>query len=308
MITPTLLTIQLINGIQAGVTLFLMASGLTLVLGIMNFINLAHGSLFMLGAYYSVSLTDWTGSFLLGVLFALPATFLTGMAMEWLIFRKFYTRHHLDQVLVTFGVILFCNEAVRVVWGPAGLFIAVPSILSGNVTLLPGVNYPAYRLAILVVGIAVAVALYLIIKKTRLGMMIRAGADNREMVEAVGIDIGLVFTLVFGLAAVLAGLAGALTGPIFAVDSGMGDAVLILALVAIVSGGIGSVRGAFVASLAIGLLDTLGRSFLPLLFAAFFSKPVADAAAPAVSSMLIYLIMAGLLFLRPNGLFPARVV
>ena len=282
---------QLLNGLQLGVMLFLMAAGLTLVFGIMNLINLAHGSLYMIGAYLAATLQQATGSFLLAVLLTLPTTALVGMLMEVVALRTLYARDHLDQVLATFGLILFFNEFVRIVWGPAGYFVSVPAALSGTVEILPGVPYPAFRLAILLVGLAVAAFLFWLIRRTRLGMLIRAGASNRAMVGALGVNIRLLFTLVFGLGAALAGLAGAMAAPILAVQVGMGESILILTFVVIVIGGIGSVRGALLAALLVGVVDTLGRVLLP----------------PAVAEMAIYLLMAAVLFWRPQGLFPAHV-
>ena len=306
MITPTLVLIQTLNGLQFGVMLFLFAAGLTLVLGIMNLVNLAHGSLYMIGAYYAATFTAWTGSFLLGLALALPAIFITGVLIELLVVRWLYTRDHLDQVLATFGIILFLDESVRMIWGSGGEFIPIPALLAGSVRLMPGVIYPAFRLAIIAAGLVVALGLYLVVGRTRLGMLIRAGAANREMVEAIGIDVRLLFTAVFGIGAMLAALAGGLAGPLLSVEPGMGDSVLILALVTIVIGGIGSIRGSFLAALVIGLVDTIGRAFLPGAFAAFLPRPVADAIGPAVASMLIYVLMAVVLFFRPQGLFPAR--
>lgn len=307
MITPALVLIQLLNGLQFGVTLFLFTAGLTLVLGIMNFMNLAHASLYMIGAYYAVSLTNFTGSFVAGVLLTLPAMFLTAALLEWLVLRRFYQRHHLDQVLVTFGLIMFFNEAVRMVWGTAGLYVTVPEFLSGSITLATGALYPVYRMVIIAVGCAVALGLYLVIRYTRIGMFIRAGADKPEMVEAVGVDIRLVFRGVVAVGAALAALAGALTGPLFSVEPGMGDSILILALVTIVIGGIGSIRGSFFAALIVGVVDALGRMFLPQLFSAFLSRPMADALGPATGSMLIYLLMMVVLLVRPEGLFAVKV-
>jgi len=288
--TAALLVEQAFNGLQLGVMLFLMAAGLTLVFGIMGLINLAHGSLYMMGAYFAATFQQWTGSFLLALMLALPAAALLGVLVEVAALRTLYARDHLDQVLATFGLILFFNELVRIVWGPTAYFMAVPEALAGTVEIVPGVPYPAYRLAILGVGIAVAALLYLLIARTRLGMLIRAGASNRDMVDALGVDVGHLFTLVFGLGAALAGLAGAMAGPILAVQAGMGEDILILAFVVIVVGGIGSVRGAFVAALLVGVADTFGRVLLP----------------SAVSEMTIYLLMALVLVWRPRGLFAAH--
>ncbi|MDB5818705.1 MAG: branched-chain amino acid transporter permease [Rhizobacter sp.] len=306
MITPALLLIQLLNGLQFGITLFLFTAGLTLVLGIMNFMNLGHAALYMVGAYYAVTLADWTGSFVLGLLLAVGATFLTAVVVEWIVFRRLYARSHLDQVLATFGLILFANEAVRMAWGSAGLYVTVPPWLSANLALGGGAVYPLYRVVIIVVGCVTAASLYGVIRYTRLGMLIRAAADKPEMVEAIGVDVRWLFRGVVGLGAALAALAGALTGPLFSVEPGMGDSILILALVTIVIGGIGSVRGSFIAALIVGVVDSLGRMLLPPLFAAFTSRPVADAIGPATGSMLIYLLMIAVLLARPQGLFASK--
>jgi len=305
MIDATLLLEQLFNGLQLGMLLFLLAAGLTLVFGIMDLMNLAHGSLYMMGAYFAATVTRATESFLLGLVVALPATLLLGVVLEIVVLRKLYDRGHLDQVLATFGMILFFNELVRLVWGPQGIEIVLPGFLNQTVHLL-GVPLPMYRLVVIGVGLAVAAFLYFLVVKTRLGMLIRAGASNREMVGALGIDIKRIFTLVFGLGAALAALAGALAGPIFAVTIGMGEQILIRVLVVIVIGGIGSIKGAFVGALLIGLIDILGRSFLDTFFELFLPVNAAETAAPAVASMLIYILMALVLFFRPQGLFPAR--
>ena len=299
-----LLLEQCLNGFQLGILLFLLAAGLTLVFGIMDLVNLAHGSLYMVGAYFAATFTSWTGSFVLAIFLAVPATLLVGVVVEVICLRTLYQRNHLDQVLATFGLILFFNEAVRLVWGPAGLDVPLPDFLNSNFEILPGVPYPTYRVMIILTGIAVAVGLYFLVAKTRIGMLIRAGATNREMVGALGVDIKLLYTLIFGLGAALAGLAGVMAGPIFTVETGMGEGILILAFVVIVIGGIGSVRGAFVAALIVGLIDTVGRSFLPDLLGLVLSNQYADTAAPALSSMLIYLLMATILAFRPAGLFP----
>jgi branched-chain amino acid transport system permease protein len=305
MIDATLLLEQLFNGIQFGMLLFLLAAGLTLVFGIMDLMNLAHGSLYMMGAYFAATVTRATDSFLLGLAVALPATLLLGIVLEIIVLRKLYDRGHLDQVLATFGMILFFNELVRLIWGPDGIEIVLPGFLNQTVQLL-GVPLPMYRIVVIGVGLLVAVFLYVLVVKTRLGMLIRAGASNREMVGALGIDIKRVFTLVFGLGAALAALAGALAGPIFAVTIGMGEHILIQVLVVIVIGGIGSIKGAFVGALLIGVIDILGRSFLDTFFKLFLPVNTAETAAPAAASMLIYILMALVLFFRPQGLFPAR--
>ena len=306
MISPLLLLLQLLNGLQFGLMLFLFAAGLTLVLGIMNLINLAHGSLYMLGAFFAASLYAWTGSFLLAVPAALLASFLAGIVVERTVLGRLYGREHLDQVLATFGLILFLDEAARIIWGNAPLNIPLPEALTGRLVLLPGVTYPTYRAALILLGLLVALLLYLVVTRTRLGMLIRAGASNREMVEALGVDIRLLFTLVFGLGAALAGRAGMAVGPLLQVDSNMGDPVLILALVIIVIGGIGSIRGSFVAAILVGIVDTMGRAFLPGLLLGLLPRTLANAAGPVIASMLIYLVMAAILLLRPGGLFAGR--
>lgn len=300
-----LLIEQCLNGLQFGLLLFLLAAGLTLVFGIMDLVNLAHGSLYMVGAYFAATFTAATGSFVGGVLLALVATLLVGMAVEVVVMRRLYGRDHLDHVLGTFGLILFFNELVRLVWGPAGMNITLPSWLNSAAQILPGVYYSMYRLSIIVVALAVAAGLYLVVMRTRVGMLIRAGASNREMIGALGINIRLLNTFVFGVGAALAGLAGLMQGAILTAQIGMGENILILAFVVIIIGGIGSIRGAFVASIFVGLVDTIGRAYLPDLFRLALSPAAAATAAPAVSSMLIYLVMAVVLVVRPEGLFPA---
>ena len=297
---------QTLNGLQFGVMLFLMAAGLTLVFGIMNLVNLAHGSLYMVGAYLAAAFAHWSGSFVLGVALALPATLLVGIAVEVIALRTLYERDHLDQVLATFGLILFFNELISIIWGRAAIYTSVPAILAGHFRILPGVPYPTYRAGIIVVGILVSVLLWGLVTRTRLGMRIRAGASNRTMVSALGVNVRLLYTLVFGLGAALAGLAGAMAGPIYAVQPGMGEAILIQVFVVIVIGGIGSIRGAMVGAIVVGMADTLGRAFLKPMLATVISPPAADKAGPALASMLIYLLMAAVLFFRPEGLFPAR--
>ncbi|TAD91163.1 MAG: branched-chain amino acid ABC transporter permease [Alphaproteobacteria bacterium] len=302
-----LLVSQALNGIQLGVLLFLMAAGLTLVLGIMNVVNLAHGSLYMVGAYLAAQMTAVTGSFLLALPMAVLATLVLGLVLEVATLRTLYQRDHLDQVLLTFGLILFFNEVVRVIWGPTALFVPVPEALDQELEFLDGeIIYPAYRLAIIAVGLAVAAFLFWLIARTRVGMLIRAGAANRDMVAALGVDIVRLNTLVFGLGAGLAGLAGVMAAPILAVESGMGDGILILTFVVIVIGGIGSIRGALVAAVLIGVVDTMGRSLLPMILRELVDRQLASAIGPAVASMLIYILMAVVLTLRPQGLFPAR--
>jgi branched-chain amino acid transport system permease protein len=295
---------QCLNGLQFGLLLFLLAAGLTLVFGIMDLVNLAHGSLYMLGAYFAASFAAWTGSFVAGALLALAATLLVGMALEIVALRRLYGRDHLDHVLGTFGLILFFNELVRLIWGPAGLSLPLPMWLILPVQILPGLYYPAYRIAIILTALLVALFLYLLVMRTRLGMLIRAGASNREMTGALGVNINLLYTIVFGLGAALAGLAGLMQAPILTVQIGMGENILILAFVVIIIGGIGSIRGAFVAAILVGLIDTLGRAFLPELLRLAMSVSAAATVAPAMSSMMIYLLMAIVLVWRPEGLFP----
>jgi len=295
---------QCLNGVQLGMMLFLLAAGLTLIFGIMDLVNLAHGSLYMVGAYFAATFVGWTDNFLLGVALALVATLIVGMAVEVVAMRRLYGRDHLDHVLGTFGLILFFNELVRLLWGPAGMTLPLPAWLNVAVPLLPGLFYPLYRLVIIAATIAVALFLYVLVMRTRLGMLIRAGASNREMVGALGINIKLLYTLVFGLGAALAGLAGLMQAPILTVQIGMGENILIVAFVVIVIGGIGSIRGAFVASLFVGMVDTIGRAFFPDLLRLILTREAAATAAPALSSMLIYLLMTAVLVLRPEGLFP----
>jgi len=298
-------TEQCLNGVQLGMLLFLLAAGLTLVFGIMDLVNLAHGSLYMLGAYFAATFAAWTGSFVAGAALALIATLIVGMAVEVIAIRRLYGRDHLDHVLGTFGLILFFNEAVRLIWGPAGMTLPLPSEMLTAVQVLPGVYYPLYRVVIILVTLAVAGALYVLVMRTRIGMLIRAGASNREMVGALGVNIKLLFTLVFGLGAALAGFGGLMQAPILTVQIGMGENILILAFVVIIIGGIGSIRGAFVAALFVGLVDTIGRAFLPDLLRTVLSDNAASTLAPALSSMLIYMLMAAVLVVRPEGLFPA---
>jgi branched-chain amino acid transport system permease protein len=295
---------QALNGFQLGVLLFLLAAGLTLVFGIMDLVNLAHGSVYMVGAFLAATFVQWTDSFLLGIALALPATLAVGIVLEIVALRTLYARGHMDQVLATFGLILFFNEAVRLIWGPAGMAIPLPDFLDATLELPLGIVYPAYRMFIIVVGCLVALGLYWLVARTRLGMLIRAGASNREMVGALGVDIRLLFTAVFGIGAMLAGLAGMLVAPINQAQVGMGEEILILAFVVIVIGGIGSIRGAFIAAILIGVIDTLGRSFLDVLLLVVLDANAAEAAGPALSSMLIYVLMAAILTFRPQGLFP----
>jgi len=296
---------QSLNGLQFGLMLFLLAAGLTLVFGIMDMINLAHGSLYMLGAFLASTFVQLTGSFTAGVLLAIPATALLGMALEVTLLRTLYERDHLAQVLATFSLILIINELTRLVWG-SDAALPMPGALSGPVELMPGLPYPAFRLVIIAVGLAVALLLFILVTKTKVGMLVRAGASNREMALAMGVNIKLLFTLVFGAGAALCALAGAMLAPLLAVQVGMGENILILAFVVIVIGGIGSIRGALVGALLVGMVDTIGRAFLPILFGLFFQPRVASAAGPAIASVSIYLLMAVVLYFKPQGLFPAR--
>ena len=296
---------QFLNGIQLGMLLFLLAAGLTLIFGIMDLVNLAHGSLYMLGAYFAATFADWTDSFLLGALLALAATAVTGMLLEVIAVRRLYGRSHLDHVLGTFGLLLFFNELVRLIWGPAGMTLSLPSEMLNAVEVLPGLFYPLYRLVIIEVTLVVAVLMYLLIMRTRLGMLIRAGASNREMVGALGVNIKLLYTMIFGLGAALAGFAGLMQAPILTVQIGMGENSLIAAFVVVTIGGIGSIRGAFMASVLVGLADTVGRAFVPDLLHAFLSESASSSLGRALSSMMIYLVMALVLIARPEGLFPA---
>jgi branched-chain amino acid transport system permease protein len=303
----TLVLEQLLNGLQFGVMLFLLAAGLTLIFGIMGVINLAHGSLYMVGAYGAAFVAAQTGSVVLAILGGLSAAAIVGMAMELVVLRRLYARDHLDQVLATFALILIFNQSVTILFGRQPLFVSIPPALNGSVQLLPGLAYPVYRLAIIAVGLLVALGLYLLINRTRVGMLVRAGATHREMVRALGVDIRLLYTAVFGLGALLAGLAGLMAGPILAVQVGMGEQILITTFVVVVIGGVGSIRGAFFGALIVGLVDTSLRAFLPGLLRHLMTGSEADALAAGLSSMGIYLLMAIVLLVRPKGLFPAHV-
>ena len=295
---------QLFNGLQLGLLLFLLAAGLTLIFGIMDFINLAHGAFYMIGAYFCGAVVMASGSFIAGIVFGLVGVFLVGALVEWLMVRKLYRRDHLDQVLVTFGLMLVMDTVVHMIWGPAGMAIALPEALTGQVNVGSGVVLPVYRLVIIVGGLAVAVLLYLLITKTRLGMRIRAGAANRSMVEALGVNIDRLFLVVFALGAALAGLAGMLIAPITEANIGMGNDIIIIAFVVVIVGGIGSVKGAFYAALIIGVIDTMGRAYLDDVLQLAMRDQVAETVAPAVSAMLVYLLMAAVLAFKPQGLFP----
>ena len=287
----TLLAEQFFNGFQLGIILFLVAAGLTLIFGIMDLVNLAHGTLYMFGAFFASTLVAVTDSLVLGMILALPVMLAAGLLLEFSILRTLYERNHLDQVLATFGLILFFNELFLIVWGPEGTGINLPPYLTGTITLPGGITLPEYRMVIIASGLLVALLLYVLVSKTRVGMLIRAGASNREMVGALGINIKLLFTLVFGLGAVLAGFAGMIITPITQADSGMGESILILAFVVIVIGGIGSIKGAFIAAILTGLIDTMGRSFIDVALLQIMDTVAAETAGPAISSMMIYILM-----------------
>ncbi len=296
---------QTLNGLQFGLMLFLLAAGLTLVFGIMDCINLAHGSLYMVGAYFVAAAARATDSFWIGLGAGVAGAAVLGLVLELSLFRRLYRRDHLSQVLATFGLILIANEAVRMIWGAQPLMLNPPDALSGPVEI-GGFFYPAYRLVIIAFGLGVAGLLYLLVARSRVGMWVRAGAANREMTEALGVDVQGLFTAVFVFGAALCALAGGLLGPLLAVQVGMGESVLILAFVVIIIGGIGSIRGALVGSLIVGTVDTLGRALLPTLLRAALPADAAATLGPALASILIYLLMAAILFFRPQGLFPAR--
>lgn len=302
----SLFFIQLLNGFQLGILLFLVSAGLTLVLGIMDFVNLAHGALYMLGAYFCATFTLWLESFFLAVLLTIPCVFLVGIITEVIVVRHLYRRDHLDQVLATFGLILIFDSSVHLFWGPEGLTFPLPVFLNGQVTLFSDIMVPVYRLFIMGTGLIIALALFLLVTRTKMGMLIRAGASNPVILSALGVDVKTLFTLVFGMGAVLAGFAGLMIAPITEASIGMGNDVLIVALVVIIIGGIGSVRGAFIASIIVGMIDTFGRSFLDDFMKLFISIQAAETSAPAISSMLIYILMAAILFFKPAGLFPPK--
>jgi branched-chain amino acid transport system permease protein len=302
----TLFLILCLNGLQYGLLLFLIAAGLTLVFGVMGFINLAHGVQYMVGAYLVFAFIGLTGSFWIALVLSLVTALLIGLLLEYLVFRHLYARSHLDQVLATFGIIIFLNELAKVLFGPATLSIDTPEILSGSIQLTEQLRYPVYRLATIAVGLIVAVGLYLTISYTRIGMLIRAGSTTPEMVSALGVDIKRLFRIVFGVGAMLAGFAGVIAAPLFAVEPGMGDNILIIAFVVIIIGGVGSIGGAFVAAILVGLIDTLGRSLVTEILGFAFNASMANQIGPALASMLIYILMAAILVFRPKGLLPAK--
>ncbi len=304
--TLVLFVEQVLNGLQFGIMLFLMAAGLTLVFGVMGLINLAHGSLYMIGAFAAAAAAGWTGSFLLALIAALGAAAAAGAIVELVVIRRLYDRDHLDQVLATFALILIFSEGTRWAFGSFPLFLDIPDYLSGTITLPGGIEYPLYRLTITLAGLAIAAGLFWLISRTRLGIRIRAGESDREMIAALGVNISRLYTIVFALGAALAGLAGAMVGAIQSVQVGMGEPVLILAFVVIVIGGIGSIKGALIGALMVGLTDTMGKLFLPQLFRLFMDNASATATGSALASMLIYILMAFVLIWRPQGLFGAR--
>ena len=297
---------QMLNGMGYGLMLFLLAAGLTLVFGIMDVMNLAHGSLFMTGAYVAARAHVHSGSFVAALVIAVVVTVLAALLLEVLLMRRLYGRDHLAQVLATFGVILIADDLVKMIWGPSPVMAPTPAALSGPVQLMAELPYPSYRLLILSAGVLVALGLYGLVNHTRVGMRVRAGASDRPMAELMGVRVGRIFNGVFLLGAALAALAGGLMGPIMAVQVGMGESILIPALVVIVIGGIGSVRGAFVASLLVGLVDTIGRAFLPMLLRATLPPSTAADLGPLFSEVAMYALMAVVLSFKPTGLFAAR--
>ena len=278
--------IQLLNSVQYGLLLFMLAAGLTLIFGIMGVVNLAHGSFYMLGAYLAWSLSVMTGSLTLAILLGTALSVLFGLALEWLLFRHFYQRDHLDQVLLTFGLIYIFEELRSILWGDDVHGVTIPQFLGASIALNDNQSYPVYRLFMSGVCIALAIGLYLLISKTRLGMKIRAGAFNHDMAGALGINIKLIHAVVFAMGVGLASVAGMIAAPVSSVYPNMGSQVLIMCFVVVVIGGIGSVRGALIASLLVGLVDTFGKVLLP-----------------SVSGMLVYMLMAGVLLWKPEGLF-----
>ena len=278
--------IQLLNSVQYGLLLFMLAAGLTLIFGIMGVVNLAHGSFYMLGAYLAWSLSSMTGSLTLAIMDNAVLSVVFGLTLEWLLFRHFYQRDHLDQVLLTFGLIYIFEEMRSLLWGDDVHGVKIPELLSASIPLTENLSYPVYRLFISGVCVVLAVGLYLMISRTKLGMKIRAGAFNREMAESLGVNIKLIHAVVFALGVALATVAGMIAAPISSVYPNMGSQVLIMCFVVVVIGGIGSVRGALIAALLVGLVDTFGKVLLP-----------------QVAGMLVYMLMAAVLLWKPEGLF-----
>ena len=294
---------QLLNGIQFGIMLFLMSAGLTLIFGVMGLINLAHGSFYMIGAFAAAIIAGLTGSFWLALIASLFAAAISGVLIEILIIRRLYRRNHLDQVLATFALILLLSEGVRWLFGAFPLYLNIPSSLDGSIVLPFNIIYSKYRMFIILTGIVIAIGLYLLISKTRLGIRIRAGQNDRQMISALGVDITKLYTIVFAIGAALAGLAGAMIGAIQSVEVGMGEPVLILAFVVIIIGGIGSIKGSFIGSILVGVTDTLGRILLPNFLNLFMDPANATSMGSSIGSMLIYILMASILLIKPSGLF-----
>lgn len=301
----TLIIEQLLNGLLYGITLFLLAAGLTLIFGIMGLINLAHGSLYMVGAYVGAWVASQTGNFWLGLPAALVGAMLVGCVIELGVMRRLYARDHLDQVLATFALILIFNEITVLLFGREPLFVELPASIATPIELLPGLVYPPFRLLIIAAGLSVALGLYFLINRTRIGMLVRAGATNRDMVRALGVDIRLLYTMIFGLGALLAGLSGFMISPVLAVQVGMGEQILLATFVVVVIGGVGSIKGAFVAGIVLGIVDTCLRAFLPGMLREIMAGPEADALGVGIASMGIYLMMGIVLLFRPRGLFQA---
>ena len=297
---------QLLNGLQYSALLFLLSAGLTLVFGIMNVINLTHGSFYMVGAFCAAAAVAKTGSFLAAILAALVGAGLYGLVIELLVIRHLYRRDHLDQVLATLGLALFTDELVSVLFGRSPPFMSIPAALAGSVHVLPGLAYPVMRLAFIAAGALVAVGLWWLISRTRVGMLVRAGADDGEMVDALGVNIQRLFTLIFSLGALLCGFAGVMAAPLLAIQIGMGERILITTFVVIVVGGVGSVRGALVGSLLIGMTDALGRAFIPTLTSLILPPQLSDPLSASLVSASIYILMAIVLLFKPRGLVPAR--
>ena len=301
-----LLIEQLLNGLQFGTMLFLMSAGLTLVFGVMGLINLAHGSFYMIGAFGAALLAEITGSFFIGLISSFIVAMFAGVITEILVIRKLYKKDHLDQVLATFALILIFSEGIRWIFGAYPLYLNIPSELNASVSLPLEIIYSKYRLLIIAIGILIAFFLYILTSKTLLGIRIKAGQNDREMISVLGVNIKTLYTIVFALGAALAGLSGALIGAIQSVEVGMGEPVLILAFVVIIIGGIGSIKGAFVGALLVGVTDTLGRFLLPELFKLFFDNADANIIGSSIASMSIYILMAIVLIFKPSGLFGER--
>ncbi|MBP0048927.1 branched-chain amino acid ABC transporter permease [Marinobacterium sp. AK62] len=284
--TTSLFLVQLINGLQYGLLLFLIASGLTLVFGVMGILNLAHGSMYMVGAYLVWYFFEHTGSFGLSALISAVIALLVGVFMERTLIRQLYRRNHLDQVLLTIGMIFVFNALQSILWGNDPLGVAVPPSLSGAIPMTDVLEYPIYRIFVALLCVLIAGVMYFMINKTRLGMLIRAGESNREMVECLGIDIRKLYTIVFAIGVMLAAVAGVAAAPMSSIVPGMGEHILITCFVVVVIGGMGSIKGAFVAALLVGLVDTF-----------------ASVMVPQLSSMMIYILMAFILLIKPQGLF-----